>query len=162
MQCGANNWWTIDWLIQVPSHLSTLSIHRTWQISNQICGSQVPRKMQAYRVEAHRASIHFLPANGPARGSLHRPYPVGTTSNWLCEETGAAVVPGSRLSHHRLEQLEQSHHSQPVSSRLWCHTQLCLLTVGLSLMVTLNAALLMWILSYLNFDQVRPLYFLYL
>lgn len=36
----------------------------------------------------------------------------------------------------------------------WCHTQLYLITIGLTLMVALNVVLLVWILQSVNFSTV--------
>lgn len=86
--------------------------------------------------------------------SLHRPQYEQSTSQaappQYYAEPGIANLPSMNSQMEHLDQQNVSASSRQV----WCQTQLCLLTFTLSLMVALNAGLLFWILSYLNFDQV--------
>lgn len=107
-------------------------------------------------VQHHYYAPNLVSANS---SSLHRPqstlYEAAIAPGYYAEPSIANLA----SMNSQMEHLDQQNVATSSHRPVWCQTQLCLLTFTLSLMVALNAGLLFWILSYLNFDQViLPIY----
>ncbi len=137
---------------QPPSIPTTGAVQHYYPTSQHSAGPLGSLPLQ----RTHVTSLDAGAGAAPPPHYYHQTEPSLVNAMAAMSNHGPQMTSSLHLDHHHHQQHQQSNTHL---TWFWGQTQLCILTFSLSLMVALNAGLLFWILSYLNFDHVKPFNF---